>query len=186
MFVLVAGTGKAPGLYVSSLGVTGSARLCFTFSHSSLQPLFSVCTMPPERVCGRPLSECVSLCRCVCLACCVPPLLVSGDLRLYFYNSACFWRFGGLGCLAEMWNLLCLSYFVRECFNGTAGCHDYTEQPSNLSVHRWTPIMSSSLFLNYNPSSEHTVTCASSAFTVSRTQKRNFSWCRNKMFSCCL
>lgn len=92
MCVSVAGTGEAPGLYVSSQGVTGSARLCFTFSHNSLQPPFTVFTAPPERGCVRPRSECVSLYVgvCVCLACCVPPLLVSGDLKLYFYNAACF------------------------------------------------------------------------------------------------
>lgn len=66
MYVSVAGTGEAPGQYVSSQGVTGSASLCFTCSHRSLQPPFSVLTVPPERERVRPLSGCVSLYVGVC------------------------------------------------------------------------------------------------------------------------
>lgn len=69
----------ATGLYVCSEGVAGSARLCCTFS----QPPFSVLMVPPETECVRLLFECVSVCWCVCLACCVPPLLVLGGSCIF-------------------------------------------------------------------------------------------------------
>lgn len=59
MYVSVAGSGTATGLYDRSRSVFGLTRLCYTFSHNSLQPPFSVLMVPPERECVKLLCVCV-------------------------------------------------------------------------------------------------------------------------------
>lgn len=155
------------------------ALLVYVVHSHSLQPPFSVLVVPPETECVRLLSECVSVCWCVCLACCVPPLLVLGDWKLYFYNTACFRRFGGIGCLAEMLkNALC--WYLNILMAQLVVMATRTSLPPFCIPIDSHPVVNPFL-KSINPLYKHVVPCASSAPAVSITQESIFVCCRNKM-----
>lgn len=152
--------------------MSGSAKLCCTVSHLILLPPSSVLTMPPEREYNRLLAECFCVCRCVCLACCVPTLLVSGDLKLYFYDAACFWWRWLFGWNVET-DLCCfffLNFVVRECSDGTGGCHDCTELPPIFLHTLELPSSHYPFFKTITPRT-NTLQCASSALPVNRDKE---------------